>query len=299
MSILTSLTYDALDRLVAATPIGEATIQSFYNRKNLSTQLQEFRSISIFRSVDCLHAQQRMETNRKSTTLLATDIQRSVLAEIEEVELRSFAYMPYGHRHSVTVMSSLLAFNGERPSAITGHYLLGNGRRAFNPVLMRFNSPDKLSPFDRGWVNAFAYCKGDPINWNDPSGQFFQSILSALKVTQGVLKTGWKSYAVFVRPAEGGLRGVGTLVSRAGYVATAAGWGLQTGGYAVGATVTNVGAVLIGTGKTMKVAHKLVSAVKNGKMTDALRNRVRQFRRQTGPVVLDPEKANTRSAHFE
>ncbi|EGH35731.1 hypothetical protein PSYJA_44541, partial [Pseudomonas syringae pv. japonica str. M301072] len=38
---------------------------------------------------------------------------------------------------------------------MTGHYLLGNGYRAFNPVLMRFNSPDSLSPFGEGGVNAY------------------------------------------------------------------------------------------------------------------------------------------------
>ncbi|WP_010202033.1 RHS repeat-associated core domain-containing protein, partial [Pseudomonas amygdali] len=42
--------------------------------------------------------------------------------------------------------------------------------RAFNPVLMRFNSPDTLSPFGRGGLNAYAYCQGDPVNRSDPDG---------------------------------------------------------------------------------------------------------------------------------
>ncbi|MCO8161638.1 hypothetical protein NJC38_05655 [Pseudomonas sp. 21LCFQ010] len=61
-------------------------------------------------------------------------------------------------------------FNGELPDPLTGHYLLGHGYRADNPVLMRFNSPDSLSPFAEGGINAYAYCQGDPVNLQDPSG---------------------------------------------------------------------------------------------------------------------------------
>jgi RHS repeat-associated protein len=43
-----------------------------------------------------------------------------------------------------------LGFNGEAHDPLTGHYLLGNGHRAYNPVLMRFNSPDTLSLFVPG-----------------------------------------------------------------------------------------------------------------------------------------------------
>lgn len=64
----------------------------------------------------------------------------------------------------------LPGFNGEFPDPLTGHYLLGNGYRAYNPVLGRFNSPDSLSPFGEGGVNAYAYCRGDPVNRVDPSG---------------------------------------------------------------------------------------------------------------------------------
>jgi RHS repeat-associated protein len=98
---------------------------------------------------------------------LATDPQRSVLNTSENV---SVAYTPYGARHPEL---DLPGFNGEPPDQVTGHYLLGNGYRAFNPVLMRFNSPDSLSPFDEGGLNAYAYCAGDPVNRVDPSGHMF------------------------------------------------------------------------------------------------------------------------------
>ncbi|MCX4409771.1 MULTISPECIES: RHS repeat-associated core domain-containing protein [unclassified Streptomyces] len=65
---------------------------------------------------------------------------------------------------------SLLGFGGEWPDPVTGHYLLGNGYRSFNPVLMRFNSPDSSSPFGEGGFNSYAYCLGDPVNRVDPTG---------------------------------------------------------------------------------------------------------------------------------
>ncbi|AFO49394.1 RHS repeat-associated core domain-containing protein [Pseudomonas sp. BO3-4] len=63
-----------------------------------------------------------------------------------------------------------IAFAGQMVDRLTGCYHLGNGRRTYNPVLMRFHSADSLSPFSEGGLNAYAYCGGDPINRVDPSG---------------------------------------------------------------------------------------------------------------------------------
>ncbi|WP_263597304.1 RHS repeat-associated core domain-containing protein [Pseudomonas fluorescens] len=63
-----------------------------------------------------------------------------------------------------------MGFNGELREARIGWYLLGNGYRAYNPILMRFHSPDSWSPFGRGGLNAYMYCVGDPVNFSDPTG---------------------------------------------------------------------------------------------------------------------------------
>jgi RHS repeat-associated protein len=123
-------------------------------------------------------AQQQRQDAKLDTTLLATDLQRSVLQTLKgDRQPKPIAYSPYGHRPGESGLSSLLGFNGERPDPLTGHYLLGNGYRAFNPVLMRFNSPDILSAFDRGGINAYAYCLNDPVNRSDPNGHFSISSL--------------------------------------------------------------------------------------------------------------------------
>ncbi len=78
------------------------------------------------------------------------------------------AYSAYGYR---SAPQSMLGFNGGRVDAATGCYLLGNGRRAFSPSLMRFISSDSMSPFAAGGFNSYAYCLDDPINRLDPSGR--------------------------------------------------------------------------------------------------------------------------------
>jgi RHS repeat-associated protein len=111
-----------------------------------------------------------------STTLLATDLQRSVLNALDATQPNPLAYTPYGHRPVGNGLLSLLGFNGERPDPVTGHYHLGNGYRQFNPVLMRFNSPDSWSPFGEGGLNAYAYCAGDSINHSDPTGHTISAL---------------------------------------------------------------------------------------------------------------------------
>ena len=84
--------------------------------------------------------------------------------------LNSIAYSVYGYQYGRLEISGRLGFNGELREGRLGWYLLGNGYRAYNPVLMRFHSPDSLSPFGKGGLNAYMYCVGDPVNFSDPTG---------------------------------------------------------------------------------------------------------------------------------
>ncbi|KPA97213.1 RHS repeat-associated core domain-containing protein [Pseudomonas asplenii] len=180
-SLLCRYRYDPLDRLTDYTPSVQANTQRFYLKDRLSTEIQGAIQRSIFQQEDQLLAQQQRQGGAVETTLLATDQQRSVLHALDATQPHPIAYTPYGHRPPENGLLSLLGFNGERPDPVTGHYLLGNGYRAFNPVLMRFNSPDSLSPFGEGGLNAYAYCEGDPVNFSDPTGRALAAIRAIIQ----------------------------------------------------------------------------------------------------------------------
>lgn len=83
----------------------------------------------------------------------------------------TFVGRPYSpHGFYLPQSAALLAFAGELCGALPRRYLLGNGKRAYDTGLMRFHSPDTVSPFGRGGLNAYAYCQGDPVNNVDRDG---------------------------------------------------------------------------------------------------------------------------------
>ncbi|WP_082056514.1 RHS repeat-associated core domain-containing protein [Pseudomonas sp. 10-1B] len=102
------------------------------------------------------------------------------------------AYTPYGIINAD--LASGLAFCGQYRDPVTGNYPLGNGHRSYSVTLMRFLSPDSLSPFGRGGINVYAYCGGDPVNRHDPTGQAFETaaqILRGLGMTSNALTLGY------------------------------------------------------------------------------------------------------------
>jgi|GEM_PF-3231911 len=164
--------YDPLNRLSATD-----SIQRFYNRTRIATEIEGERKNRFFE----VNSQPlALQQSGHVSTLLVTDQQTSVVSGISpDGSSTPQAFTPFGH-HPDHGMFGLWGFNGQRPEALTGHYLLGQGYRAFNPVLMRFNSPDSWSPFGRGGINAYAYCP-DPIMMQDPSGHWFKFARSLWK----------------------------------------------------------------------------------------------------------------------
>lgn len=203
-TLLSRYSYDPLDRQTDCILLAQPTLQRFYCTSRLATEIQGALRTSVFQHDDQLLAQQRQQDGNVDITLLATDQQRSVLGTRGLTGSHFLAYSPYGHRRAENGLLSLLGFNGERPDPLTGHYHLGNGYRQFNPVLMRFNSPDSWSPFGKGGLNAYAYCEGDPRNGVDPSGHF--KVQSLLKVMRKAAKTHHSGPSLISQPTEDAIR---------------------------------------------------------------------------------------------
>lgn len=138
--------------------------------------------------------------------LLAVDIQQSVMG--------ATPYTAYGFSPQ---RDSALGFAGEWRIIATEGYLLGNGQRLYRPDLMRFCSADSLSPFGKGGLSSYAYCKGDPVNHVDRSGHdvtrtlqqifsgftgFINIAMSGLKVTTPMIKRSVHAGQLNMTPEE-------------------------------------------------------------------------------------------------
>ena len=174
-TVASTYLYDPLDRLATSN-----SIQRFYNDTRIATEIEGERKSRFFET-DSQPLALQQHGSLPGTTLLATDQQTSVLNGVSpEGALHAQAYSPFGH-HPIGASLNGAGFNGERPEPLTGHYLLGQGYRAFNPVLMRFNSPDSWSPFGEGGINAYAYCDNDPLNKVDPTGHLPSLVKNILR----------------------------------------------------------------------------------------------------------------------
>ncbi|MDQ0122331.1 RHS repeat-associated protein [Pseudomonas lini] len=182
MKILCRYLYDPLDRLMGVGLLERASTERFYQGDYLTTELGEQTQRTMIRHEARPLAQQQSTASVTDTMLLVTDHGHTLLQTLGQTNPQQLAYTAYGHHQAESGLSRLIGFNGERPDAITGHYLLGQGKRAFNPVLMRFNSPDELSPFGNGGINQYAYCGGDPINFFDTTGNI-KELIKALANT--------------------------------------------------------------------------------------------------------------------
>ncbi|KPZ24850.1 Uncharacterized protein ALO40_05063, partial [Pseudomonas syringae pv. viburni] len=120
--------YDPQDRLA-----GEADEQRFYRDGVLASQLGASQNSTYMRGDGYLLAEQQ----GSSALLFATSLSNSVLSEVHASGTSSRRYTVYGHASGEEPPSGRLGFNGELHEPLTEWQLLGNGYRAYNPVLMR------------------------------------------------------------------------------------------------------------------------------------------------------------------
>lgn len=170
--------------------------QYFYQKKNL-TSIKEHSSIySIFRNGE--QPLTLMSTTKTDgPCLIAINAIHSVLSYQNTNQKKTNVYSPYGYNPVANATLDLISFTGQALDALTNCYALGAGHRNYSPILMRFLSPDSLSPFRDGGINTYAYCSSDPINYSDPSAQT-RHLVSKI----GVPRRGGVEAQVFKRQAQ-------------------------------------------------------------------------------------------------
>ncbi|MBZ9783824.1 hypothetical protein K9857_20020 [Pseudomonas sp. REP124] len=91
------------------------------------------------------------------------------MSEVSEQGRGNVVYTAYGFDAGG---ESRIGFNGELKDSFSGQYFLGKGYRMFDPLVMRFKSPDGVgwSPFGAGGINPYAYVEGNPVKFKDSTG---------------------------------------------------------------------------------------------------------------------------------
>lgn len=140
----------------------------FMQRDRVHTALSGDAAVVCMRGQAGVLAETRLEQETARSALLAADSGGSVVAVESQAQPEAVTYNAYGYHNPNDIPLHRPAFNGHL--LLWYLYLLGNGYRAYNPVLMCFQSPDSQSPFGVGGFNCYAYCAGDPVNFSDPSG---------------------------------------------------------------------------------------------------------------------------------
>ncbi|MFF7062156.1 RHS repeat-associated core domain-containing protein [Pseudomonas sp. NPDC008258] len=112
---------------------------------------------------------EKSNQSKAVASLLAVDSAGSVLCSKNTERNSKCGYSAYGYG-PLHPLSPALGFNGEVADQHTQRYGLGLGYREYDTRLMRFFSPDRISPFGAGGLNTYSYCAGDPVNYKDPSG---------------------------------------------------------------------------------------------------------------------------------
>lgn len=222
------------------------------------------------------------------TALLATTASQTVLRQARPGVIQGLAYSPYGWRPSS--IDTATGFNGQRLEPATGGYLLGNGHRLYNPVLMRFTRPDALSPFGKGGVNAYAYCEGDPVNGIDPTGEFLTALLGLLRSAGAGAGVAFTSLVSIKAPASGIALG-GIRVAIAGGLIGAAGAVMGVAGDKNAVIVASLGAGLVGTGALMRAVptfQAIRAAPHRGQLVGDAARRLVGFKPKPSPAHRNP-----------
>jgi RHS repeat-associated protein len=224
--------YDAEGRQISQSdPTGRPNLELNYDRGRLANAMQMGAKVRLIRDAEKIYAKKIDDLPTELNVLDETASVKSVLVD-NKFTLQT-VYTPYGMSNiasgdnSASALTRVRAgFNGEIIDSFTNLYHLGRGRRPYSPELMIFLSPDPLSPFDQGGINAYAYCHGDPVNFSDPSGlvPIWSWILTAVGLLASILSLGFATAGAVAAITFGTIAGVvsASLGTLSGVLALAA-----------------------------------------------------------------------------
>ncbi|UVL19061.1 MULTISPECIES: RHS repeat-associated core domain-containing protein [unclassified Pseudomonas] len=152
-------------------------------------------------------------------------------------------------------ISPMTGFCGQPRDARMDRYPLGNGHRRYSPALMRFQEPDTLSPFDKGGINAYMYCAGDPVNQLDPTGGYSTLVSQIIQRSETIALHTASPLALLLGPEpKGALALNATRVALAGSATSVVAAGLGLAGVGAATYVANAGTALLAFGAGTRIA---------------------------------------------
>lgn len=196
--------YDAFDKLISQEIPGSITNRYFYSGNEITNADIEGSELTWLDNGHTLrlgHIETKDDRERLHHYGLMMD--GAPCQEHMENSTTTLSYTPFGYR---SLMSTIPGLSGAQIDPVTGWYFLGNGYRVFNPILMRFHSPDNWSPFGDGGINPYIYALNDPINKKDPSGHLSEAavtgiVLGAIGILMSIFTLGAAVPAIAAKSA--------------------------------------------------------------------------------------------------
>lgn len=225
-NLLCTYQYDAMNKLISQTLANGTVNRQFFAAGRVTNAQYGEDEITYLSNNEYRVGEQCISGDDEPVySQYASDSKHTPFARYQQGQNDQFSYTPYGFRNPLGHLPGLA---NAMVDPVTGWYFLGNGYRVYNPVLMRFHSPDSWSPFGNGGINPYVYCLSDPINRLDPnghlSGQAIASIvLGSIGILIGILTLGAGAAVSAGLIAGSGVVGAVATTSAIGVTATVIG----------------------------------------------------------------------------